>query len=583
WGESLEKRLEAANAPLLETDVLKWAIQLCEALHYLHSRQPAIIFRDMKPSNVMVTNTGLVKLIDFGIARTYKMGKKRDTVAMGSENYAAPEAETIEALSEEAASEAEAMEALSEEALPEVEAETPPLEEPGPEAEAVETPTEEPLIADHLPQTVTADEDADATAAADAGASAGVEEGTEPEVEESSSEPAHEPRLEVEEAIAPAGLEEAQLLEPVAPGTLIAGRYVVVEALDVREGEILYHARDLRRCWQCGFEGNIPDDAFCAQCGAALDRRTDVQLLEVQDALAEPPGETVVAARLSDAGRTFLLLAEAQSEAEVVPEPQSVQLLVGQRSDAGQVRELNEDSLLVLAMAPTYESLSAPALGLFSVADGMGGHEGGEVASRLALQVLAQEVLRTIISSELADDLAPEQAIIAQLEKATIAANDAVYLARQKRDNDMGTTLTSALIRNDQLFLAHVGDCRAYRWNSDGLQQLTTDHSLVASMVASGQAQPDEIYTHPHRSVIYRCIGDQPVVEVDTSVVSLAAGDRILICSDGLWEMIRNEGIQDVMLQEADPQAACDRLVKHANMAGGEDNISVIVIQVGTM
>ena len=91
WGESLEKRLEATNAPLLETDVLKWAVQLCEALHYLHSRKPPIIFRDMKPSNVMVTNTGLVKLIDFGIARTYKVGKKRDTVAMGSENYAAPE------------------------------------------------------------------------------------------------------------------------------------------------------------------------------------------------------------------------------------------------------------------------------------------------------------------------------------------------------------------------------------------------------------------------------------------------------------------------------------------------------------
>jgi predicted Ser/Thr protein kinase len=91
WGESLEKRLDATNAPLLETDVLKWAIQLCEALEYLHSLQPPIIFRDMKPSNVMVTNTGLVKLIDFGIARTYKAGKKRDTVAMGSENYAAPE------------------------------------------------------------------------------------------------------------------------------------------------------------------------------------------------------------------------------------------------------------------------------------------------------------------------------------------------------------------------------------------------------------------------------------------------------------------------------------------------------------
>ncbi len=91
WGESLEKRLKAANAPLLETDVLCWAVQLCDALHYLHTRKPPIIFRDMKPSNAMVTNTGLVKLIDFGIARTYKVGKKRDTVAMGSENYAAPE------------------------------------------------------------------------------------------------------------------------------------------------------------------------------------------------------------------------------------------------------------------------------------------------------------------------------------------------------------------------------------------------------------------------------------------------------------------------------------------------------------
>jgi hypothetical protein len=91
WGESLEKRLRSANAPLLETEVLRWSVQLCDALQYLHTRQPPIIFRDMKPSNAMVTNDGVVKLIDFGIARTYKAGKKRDTVAMGSENYAAPE------------------------------------------------------------------------------------------------------------------------------------------------------------------------------------------------------------------------------------------------------------------------------------------------------------------------------------------------------------------------------------------------------------------------------------------------------------------------------------------------------------
>jgi serine/threonine protein phosphatase PrpC len=209
----------------------------------------------------------------------------------------------------------------------------------------------------------------------------------------------------------------------------------------------------------------------------------------------------------------------------------------------------------------------------------MGGHQGGEIASRMALQVLTGEVVENIILPELAGQPASKEVIVDLLRKATEAANDAVFLARQKRENDMGTTLTTAFIRNHGLFLAHVGDSRAYRWNADGLMQLTSDHSLVASMIASGQAEPHEIYTHPHRSVIHRCIGDQPVVEVDADALSMAPGDRIIICSDGLWEMVRNEGIEDVMLQEPDPQAACDLLVRHANLAGGDDNISVIVAQ----
>jgi protein phosphatase len=255
-----------------------------------------------------------------------------------------------------------------------------------------------------------------------------------------------------------------------------------------------------------------------------------------------------------------------------------VRLLVGTRSDVGQVRELNEDSLLAFQLAPTFQSVTQPLLGLFAVADGMGGHEGGEVASRMALQVLADLVLRTLILPELTDQQTSDDVIVARLSAAVASANDAVFLARQKRQNDMGTTLTAALTRDDRLFLAHVGDCRAYLWNANGLQQLTKDHSLVANMVASGQIPPDELYTHPHRSVIYRCIGDLPQVEVDSSIVPLCSGDRIVLCSDGLWEMVRNQGIEDVMLREADPQTACDLLVKHANTAGGDDNISVIVI-----
>ena len=372
----------------------------------------------------------------------------------------------------------------------------------------------------------------------------------------------------------------------LAPGTVIGGRFQIVGALDDEEDETLYLAHDLLRCWQCGFQDNEPDDAFCAQCGASRERRAQVRLLEVQSKEADPSGGEAVAARISHEGRHYLLLAEpeaapeAESGSKAPDAPRTIRLLVGQHSDAGQVRELDEDSLLALTLAPTYESRTGPVLGLFAVADGMGGHEGGEVASKMALQVLADGVLRGIVLPALADEVILEEEVIARLHQATVNANDAVYLARQKRGNDMGTTLTTALVRDDRLFLAHVGDCRAYRWSADGLQQLTTDHSLVASMIASGQATREEIYTHPHRSVIYRCVGDQPVVEVDTDVVALVPGDRIIVCCDGLWEMVRDEGIEDVMMQEADPQAACELLVDHANAAGGDDNISVIIVQV---
>lgn len=377
--------------------------------------------------------------------------------------------------------------------------------------------------------------------------------------------------------------EEREALQPVEVGTLVADRYEVVEALDLQKETILYLAHDLVRCWQCGFEGNTEEEHFCAKCGAAQDLRPDVRLLQVGDGeIGLPQGEQVEKTLVHE-GQTFLLLADQE------PEPQQqklqvwgIRLLVGQRSDAGQVRDLNEDSVLALTMTPSYEGRIGPVLGLFSVADGMGGHEGGEIASRMSLQVLAAQVMRHIFMPVMSGELVMDEDVTALLRKATIAANDAVYLARQKRENDMGTTMTTALVRDERLFLAHVGDCRAYRWNEHGLEQLTTDHSVVASMIAEGRAAPEEIYSHPHRSVIYRCIGDKPTVEVDTDMLPLDPGDRLLLCSDGLWEMVRDEGIEDAMLQEADPQAACDLLIKHANLAGGEDNISVVVVQVET-
>jgi len=315
-----------------------------------------------------------------------------------------------------------------------------------------------------------------------------------------------------------------------------------------------------------------------------MDHRPELRLLEVLDPDQYSSEDWVVAAHLNQDSRHFLVVVEPKSEpppeAQVAPVPQTLRLLVGQRSDPGQVRELDEDSMFALTMAPTYESRTGPVLGCYAVADGMGGHAGGEIASRMALQVLIERVLSTVILPELAGELVLEEDILTFLRQATIAANDEVYLTRQKRENDMGTTLTTVLIRDSRLFLAHVGDCRAYRWNADGLDQLTTDHSVVANMIAEGQIEPEELYTHPHRSIVYRCIGDKPVVEVETDMLPVAPGDRIIVCCDGLWEMVRDEGIEDVMLQEADPQVACDLLVRRANTAGGDDNISVIIVQV---
>jgi len=374
--------------------------------------------------------------------------------------------------------------------------------------------------------------------------------------------------------------EDAEPLEPVERGTLVAGRYRVVEPLDLQPTQILYQAEDLRACWQCRFEGNSAKDAFCSQCGAALQTWPQVRLLQVAQAESRPalPRGVELSSPLEHEGQVFFLVNEPPAPSE--PLERDLRLVVGHRSDTGKIRELDEDSFLALALASSYEARTAPVLGLFAVADGMGGHEGGEVASKLTLRVLAEHVLKSILLPELTGDPSPDEDLLVRLQEGVLAANDAVYLARQKRGNDMGTTLTAILVRDDRLFVAHVGDCRAYRWNAQGLEQLTTDHSVVASMIANGQAAPEEIYSHPHRSIIYRTIGDKPSVEVEAKILSLAPGDRLVICSDGLWEMVRNEGIADVMLQEADPQAACDLLVKHANLAGGEDNISIVIVTV---
>jgi serine/threonine protein phosphatase PrpC len=277
--------------------------------------------------------------------------------------------------------------------------------------------------------------------------------------------------------------------------------------------------------------------------------------------------------------RAFWVWAGESKQTDMLVDAQEpMRMVVGQLSDAGQARELDEDSLYAVTMSRTLESVE-DTMALFVVADGMGGHQGGEIASRIAVETLAEGLLRAVFIPDLAGADADAEQISAAMVRAVQEANEEVFLERERRQNDMGTTVTAALLVDWTLYLAHVGDCRAYRWGADGLRQLTTDHSVVASMVATGVAHPDEIYTHPQRSVIYRCIGDQPSVEVETSVLTVEPGDRLVLCCDGLWEMLRDEGIEEVLLREPGAQRACRTMVDLANQAGGPDNISVIVVQ----
>jgi serine/threonine protein phosphatase PrpC len=510
-------------------------------------------------------------------SETLAAGVKPEVLETSGEDEE-PAVEPGTALPEESGTEPEAPEALG--------------ERPESEVETVEIPVEESALGTgEVELQVTEGMGAkEGAAALESGSELPISSRQEGEAGEEVMPPSpwdeeEEPLPDAEDDVFAFWRDEAEALVPVEPGTVVGHRYVVVETLSREHDEILYHARDLQRCWQCGFEENAPDDAFCAQCGATLDRKLDVRLWELSKVGAEPSSGEAVVARFTEQDRHFLVAAGPEPEAEIEEPsgPEGIRLIMGQRSHSGRVRRLDEDSLLALTLAPTYESRTGPVQGLFVVADGMGGHAGGEIASKLALQVLAERVLRTIVLPELAGEMVLEEDISALLRQATIAANDAVFMARQKRENDMGTTLTAAYIRDDRLFLAHVGDSRAYHWSPDGLEQLTTDHSVVASMIANGQIKPEEIYTHPHRSIVTRNIGDKPVVEVDTDLLPLAPGDRVILCCDGLWEMVRDEGIEDVMLQEADPQMACDLFIRNANAAGGDDNISVIVVQVEAM
>jgi len=233
----------------------------------------------------------------------------------------------------------------------------------------------------------------------------------------------------------------------------------------------------------------------------------------------------------------------------------TVRLIVGAATDVGRVRGHNEDAYLV-----------DDQLGLVAVADGMGGHQAGEVASATAL-----EALRAAVTSG------------EGIRDAVTSANEAVYdkSTTDERLHGMGTTLTAAtLATGGTLLLGHVGDSRAYLLHDQKLQRLTTDHSLVEELIQAGELTPEEAEADPRRSMITRALGIEPDVDVDLYPTQLSSGDRLLFCSDGLTGMVSEEELRTILTDEHDPGAAAQRLIAAANTAGGIDNITVLVVDV---
>ncbi len=233
----------------------------------------------------------------------------------------------------------------------------------------------------------------------------------------------------------------------------------------------------------------------------------------------------------------------------------TLRLGVGSVTDVGRARDHNEDAFFVDTTA-----------GLLAVADGMGGHQGGEVASATAL-----EALRAAIAEG------------ASVPDAVRRANQAVHdqAAADDQLRGMGTTLTAATFGDDAtLEIAHVGDSRAYLMRDGVLARITTDHSLVQELVDAGELTEEEARSDPRRSMITRALGMDAEVEVDAYPVGLRRGDRVLLCSDGLTSMVDDDGIAVLLASEADPTEAARALVTAANDAGGLDNVTVIVIDV---
>ena len=235
------------------------------------------------------------------------------------------------------------------------------------------------------------------------------------------------------------------------------------------------------------------------------------------------------------------------------------------KSDIGKAREMNQDSF--------YASEENDAIKLFILADGMGGYKGGEIASKLAV-VSA----KNFITNNFPKIIKEKEEILKLISDAIEYANFVVYEKSKESPeiSDMGTTLDICLIYNNKVFIGHIGDSRVYRIRKNVIRKLTNDHSYVAQLVKEGKITKEEAYTHPRKNMLLKAIGCSSLVEPDVMYKGFIKDDILLMCSDGLTNMLKDEEIYQILLEN--PEKPVETLIKKANDAGGSDNITAIIV-----
>ncbi len=277
-------------------------------------------------------------------------------------------------------------------------------------------------------------------------------------------------------------------------------------------------------------------------------------------------------ANVTTAPLTELDLKSIQPKTLAIEPPQ---LIVGCGQSVGKQRDHNEDSIFAFTTT-VGGGAQSQALGLYIVADGMGGHQYGEIASEVAVRSMASHLLRKF-HPYLAH---PSESFDEPIQDVMREAMNEAQRAVMKAAPGSGTTLTAALILGDHLTIAHVGDSRAYSIHLDGrVDTLTRDHSLVKRLEELGQISADEAATHPQRNVLYRALGQGEILEPDVYTAPFPQSGFLVLCSDGLWGLVTEREIFRMIVEAPTLHHACQELISTANAAGGPDNISVIIVQ----